>query len=99
MITVCSGCDRRYRQNYEKPSTVTLWEVLAESEDFDFPNYGAMPMTIIDACLTRDQPRVHDAVRKLAERMNIMIIEPDATRERILQQGGVQWWQERKTPG
>ena len=82
VITVCSGCDRRYRKNYAEPSTVTLWEVLAESDDFDFPNYGAMPMTIIDACPTRDQPRVHNTVRKLAERMNITIIEPDATRER-----------------
>jgi Fe-S oxidoreductase len=81
VINVCPGCDRRYRENYEEPSTVSLWEVLAESTDFEFPSYGARQMTIIDACPTRDQPRVHDAVRRLSERMNIKIIEPERTRE------------------
>jgi len=81
VINVCPGCDRRYRQDYARPSTVSLWEILAESDDFPFPNYNARQMTIIDACPTRDQPRVHDAVRKLAERMNIVVIEPEKTRE------------------
>ena len=82
VINVCPGCDRRYRQNYAHPSTVSVWEVLAESDDFAFPDYGWKPMTIIDACPTRDQPRVHRAVRKLAEMMNIKVIEPEWTRER-----------------
>ena len=81
VINVCPGCDRRYRQNYAEPSTVSLWELLAESSDFPFPDYGARQMTILDACPTRDQPRIHDAVRKLAERMNITVIEPERTRE------------------
>ena len=81
VINVCPGCDRRYRQNYAEPSTLSLWEVLAESADFPLPNYGARQMTIIDACPTRDQPRIHNAVRKLAERMNITVIEPEQTRE------------------
>jgi Fe-S oxidoreductase len=79
---VCPGCDRRYRQNYAQPSTVSLWELLAEIDDFPFPNYGARQMTIIDACPTRDQPRIHNAVRKLAEKMNIVVIEPERTREK-----------------
>jgi Fe-S oxidoreductase len=81
VINVCPGCDRRYRQNYETPSTVSLWELLAESTDFNFPNYGARQMTILDACPTRDQARIHDAVRKLAERMNITVIEPERTKQ------------------
>jgi Fe-S oxidoreductase len=80
VISVCPGCDRRYRQNYETPSTVSLWELLAESTDFAFPDYGARQMTILDACPTRDQARVHNAVRKLAERMNITLVEPKRTR-------------------
>lgn len=82
VINVCPGCDRRYRQNYTEPATVSLWEVLADSEDFYFPDYGGKPMTIIDACPTRDQARIHDAVRALATRMNITIVEPERTREK-----------------
>jgi hypothetical protein len=81
VINVCPGCDRRYRQNYEQPSTISLWELLAESSDFVFPNYGGRPMTILDACPTRDQSRIHDAVRRLAERMNIAVVEPERTRQ------------------
>ena len=36
-------------------------------------------MTIIDACPTEDQERVHLAVRKLLKRMNIDLIEPQRT--------------------
>jgi Fe-S oxidoreductase len=82
VINVCPGCDRRYRENYENPSTISLWEVLAESGDFDFPDHASQRMTILDACPTRDQRRVHDAVRRLIERMNIAVVEPDRTRER-----------------
>ncbi len=81
VINVCPGCDRRYRENYANPSTVSLWEVLAESDEFPFPNYDGKQMTIIDACPTRDQPRIHNAVRELAKKMNIIIVEPERTRK------------------
>jgi Fe-S oxidoreductase len=81
VINVCPGCDRRYRQNYTDPSTVSLWEILADRDDFPFPDYKLKPMTIIDACPTRDQARVHNAVRTLAQRMNIVVVEPERTRE------------------
>jgi Fe-S oxidoreductase len=81
VVNVCPGCDRRYRQDYAEPSTVSLWELLAESTDFVFPNHGGRRMTVIDACPTRDQPRIHNAVRRLAERMNITVVEPERTRE------------------
>jgi len=37
-------------------------------------------MTIIDACPTRDQDRIHNSVRALAEKMNISIVEPAKTK-------------------
>ena len=80
VINVCPGCDRRYRENYDNPSTVSLWELLAESDTFDFPDYRWQSMTIIDACPTRDQDRIHDTVRTLADKMNIKIVEPAKTR-------------------
>jgi len=79
VINICAGCDRRYRQLYQGITTVSLWEVLADS-DFPFPNYQGKEMTILDACPTRDQERVHIAIRKLLERMNINLIEPANTR-------------------
>lgn len=82
VINICPGCDRRYRENYETPCTISLWELLAENDSFPFPDYQGREMTIIDACPTRDQDRIHEAVRKLAAKMKIKIVEPAATRKK-----------------
>ena len=80
VINICPGCDKRYRENYTGSSTISLWELLADTDSFQFPNYSSQKMTIIDACPTRDQERVHNAVRKLAVKMNIDVVEPGKTR-------------------
>ena len=80
VINTCAGCDRRYRQLYEGISTISLWEVLVDSETFPFPDYQGQQMTILDACPTRDQARVHNAIRALLKRMNINVVEPEKTR-------------------
>jgi Fe-S oxidoreductase len=82
MINICPGCDRRYRENYPDSWTVSLWEVLAEGSFFPFPDYAGKQMTISDACPTRNETRVHDAVRELVRKMNISLVEPRMTRTR-----------------
>jgi Fe-S oxidoreductase len=82
IINVCAGCDRRYRELYPGISTISLWEVLAESDSFPFPDYGGAAMAILDACPTRTEARVHDAVRALLARMRITVVEPRNTRTR-----------------
>jgi hypothetical protein len=84
VINTCAGCDRRYRELYDGISTVSLWEILAESKTFPFPDYKGMEMSIQDACPTRTEERVHNAIRKLIERMNIKIIEPKNTRTKSI---------------
>ena len=84
IINVCAGCDKRFRELYDGISTVSLWEVLAERESFPFPNYEGASMTIHDACPTRTEKRVHDAVRFLLEKMNVRVIEPRETRTQAI---------------
>ena len=84
VVNTCAGCDRRYRELYEGVSTVSLWEVLAADATFDLPDYGGAEMTVHDACPTRTENRVHRAVRALLGRMNIVVVEPDATRDRAV---------------
>jgi len=80
VINICPGCDKRYRLNYTNSYTKSLWEILAATDFFPFPDYRGKQMTIIDACPTRDQERVHNAIRTLLTRMNISINEPKNTR-------------------
>ena len=84
VINTCPGCDRRYRELYEGISTISLWETLAESKTFLFPDYKGIEMSIHDACPTRSEERVHHAMRKLLERMNIKVIEPKNTRTKAI---------------
>lgn len=79
IINVCSGCDKRFSELYEGITTITLWEVLAEREDFQFPDYNGMMMAVHDACPTRKKTKVHEAVRILLKKMNIKVIEPKQT--------------------
>lgn len=79
VINVCPGCDKRFRTLYDGISTVSLWEILARDAAFPFPDYRGAKMAVLDACPTRDQPRIHEAVRALLSRMNIEPVEPKAT--------------------
>ena len=80
VINICPGCDKRFRNNYQNTTTISLWEILAESDYFPFPDYEGKQMSIIDACPTRDQERIHNAIRTLLEKMNISVVEPKHTR-------------------
>lgn len=81
VINICPGCDKRFGNDYQNSSTISLWEILAESDFFTFPDYKGKRMSILDACpTTRDKDKVHDAIRKILRKMNITLIEPKHTR-------------------
>ncbi|MDD2772865.1 MAG: hypothetical protein PHP45_04125 [Elusimicrobiales bacterium] len=80
VINVCAGCDKRYRTLYDGIATISLWEILDRSKSFPFPDYKGKEMTVLDACPTRDQSRIHDAVRSLLSKMNIRVVESAKTK-------------------
>jgi len=80
VINICPGCDKRFRNDYSNTTTISLWEILAKSDAFPFPDYHGKVMSIIDACPTRYQTQIHEAIRILLGKMNIRLIEPEKTR-------------------
>lgn len=79
VINVCPGCDKRYANDYQNTTTISLWEILAGTDFFPLPDYGGRVMSILDACPTREKVSVHQAIRTLLGKMNITIIEPRKT--------------------
>ena len=79
IVNVCPGCDKRFGNDYELTSTISLWEILAGSDFFPFPDYHGKRMSILDACPTRDQEKVHKAIRTVLKKMNITLVEPKNT--------------------
>jgi Fe-S oxidoreductase len=80
IINVCPGCDKRFGNDYKSTSTISLWEILADNDFFTFPDYYGRRMTILDACPTRENVKVHSAIRKVLGKMNIKVTEPKKTR-------------------
>ena len=80
VINICPGCDKRYGNDYKNISTISLWEILADSDFFNFPDYHGKSMTILDACPTRENTQVHTAIRKILGKMSIVLNEPKNTR-------------------
>lgn len=82
VINICPGCDKRFKNDYPITTTISLWEILAESKSFPFPDYGGKIMSINDACPTREVSVIQDAVRIILKRMNIIVVEPEKTRNK-----------------
>lgn len=84
VINICPGCDKRYTNDYQNSTTISLWEILAESDFFTFPDYKGKRMSILDACPTRDKEKVHIAIRTIIHKMNITLVEPKHTRTKSI---------------
>lgn len=77
IINVCAGCSKRFGSLYEGVSTISLWEILDELDNFLFPDYGGMEVSVHDPCPVRSEPNVHRAVRSLLKKMNMRIVEAE----------------------
>ncbi|MDF9866515.1 Fe-S oxidoreductase [Bacilli bacterium PM5-3] len=75
IINTCAGCDRRFSTLYDNIETISVWEMLAEDDDFLFPDHTGLTLSIHDACPIRGKNQVHNAIRKLLDKMNITVIE------------------------
>lgn len=82
IINVCPGCDKRFANDYKNISTISLWEVLDQSDFFKFPDHKGKHMSIIDACPTRNKNVVQDAIRSIISKMNIEVVEPEKTKSK-----------------
>ena len=78
VVTPCPTCADAYNK-MEGITAVCFLNDIANDDDFPFPDYRGMEMSIQDTCAARKQPEVLASVRTLLERMNIRVIEPQFT--------------------
>ncbi len=84
IINNCSGCDRRFRSEYEGIKTISIWEVLDQIEDLPLPKYNGLKLSVHDSCSYRTKPKVHKAVRSLLKKMDIEVIESEFSGEKSI---------------
>ena len=80
IINVCPGCNKRFGNDYQDATTISLLVILAKYDFFSFPDYHGESTSIQDACPTRGEENIHNAIRALLQKMNITLIEPKNTR-------------------
>lgn len=76
IVTPCTTCADRYARDCPECTVELLLETLADRTDFPFPDYRGAEMSLQDTCSARSSPARLAAVRKLLERMNIRLREP-----------------------
>lgn len=79
IISICSGCIKRYDTLYKGASAISLWEIIDDDPQFSFPDYAGLKMSVLDACPARKYDKMQKAVRSLLRKMNITVVEPERT--------------------
>lgn len=74
-LVICPTCYFNLRQNAPQAQTISIWEMLADQDDFPWPDYQGKSITVQDCMDTRNHPRWQQAVRIILQRMNLTVIE------------------------
>jgi hypothetical protein len=78
MIYVCHNCTAIFEETKPEVKRLSLWELIAQDEQFPFPDYGHEKITVQDCWRSYDNRPEQDAVRVLLHKMNFDVVElPD----------------------
>lgn len=82
VISICHNCTAIYQEQHPEVKVVSLWEWLLRDDSFNYPDYNGKSMTIQDCWRQADNRAEQNAVRELAQRMNIKVVELSENREK-----------------
>ena len=75
VVYICNTCAAFAQETSRAEKIISVWEVMAEDEEFPLPDYGGQKMTLQDCWRVYDNPCQQKAVRKILRRMKIDIVE------------------------
>ena len=81
VYSLCHNCNNIIEEMHPGVRVHSLWELLAADDEFPFPDYQRMKVTIQDCWRSRDRREEQQAVRNLLEKMNIDFVEADLNHE------------------
>nr|WP_314464425.1 hypothetical protein [uncultured Clostridium sp.] len=73
--TICHNCSNIVEKANKGVKSVSLWELVLTDEQFEYPDYSGMQVTIQDCWRSKDRLDEQLAIRNLLEKMNIKYIE------------------------
>lgn len=80
-IILCINCARVIEANADFDHIEFVWEIIDKDENFVFPDYHGIKMTLQDCHIVKGRRNVQDSVRSLMKKMNIEVVELEKNRE------------------
>lgn len=75
VYSLCHNCSAIIEESKPSIRIRSLWELILKDEQFPYPDYGHMAMTIQDCWRANERRSEQDAVRALLRSMNIDCVE------------------------
>lgn len=82
IVVICNSCMAIAEESLNCGSVTNALEIILEDDGFDYPDYGGEEITIQDCWRARGRHSLHDAVRELMHRMNLVPVELPENRDR-----------------
>ena len=75
MISLCHNCAAIFQELHQEINCLSLWELIADDENFKYPNLHGEKITVQDCWRSKENLSEQNAVREILRRMNIEIVE------------------------
>lgn len=81
-LAVCPTCLFNLQQSAPQVKSQSLWEILADDDDFPWPDFGGHAITVQDCMDTSNNLEWQSAVRSILKRMNVTVVEIEESFEK-----------------
>ena len=82
MVSLCHNCAAIFEERPPEILRQSLWELILEDKNFNYPNYGGEKITVQDCQRQKENRAEQNAARELLRRMNFEIVELEENFER-----------------
>lgn len=79
--SLCANCSNIIEECHSGVAVHSLWELIDQDENFPFPDYSGLKVTIQDCWRSRERSEVQSTVRSLLTKMNIEFVEAEKNHE------------------
>lgn len=90
-LTVCPTCTAIIKEQAPQIKVQSIWEFLADKEDFPWPNYDGETWILQDCWRSKEDKGLQEAVRRILEKMKVQILEVPAEVKQIPYCGTTLW--------
>lgn len=81
VYSLCHNCSNIIEEMHPDVIVKSLWELIANDEEFSFPDYSGIKATVQDCWRARERYEEQNAVREIIKKMNIFYVEAEQNHE------------------